>query len=59
MMFDHTELTMQSKMAAPHGVAVPKDNSDTTVIDALKPLKGEEFDTMYIQRWASKGIGRP
>jgi predicted outer membrane protein len=55
MMFDHTELTMQSKMAAPHGVAVPKDNSDTTVIDALKPLKGEAFDTMYIQKVGVEG----
>jgi predicted outer membrane protein len=55
MMIDHTKLTMQLKMAAPHGVEVPKDNSDTTVIDALKPLKGKAFDTMYIQKVGVEG----
>ncbi|KDR31912.1 DUF4142 domain-containing protein [Caballeronia zhejiangensis] len=55
MMIDHTKLTMQLKMAAPHGVEVPTDNSDTTVIDALKPLKGKEFDTMYIQKVGVEG----
>ncbi|MDR5836575.1 DUF4142 domain-containing protein [Caballeronia sp. LZ034LL] len=55
MMIDHTKLTLQLKMAAPHGVAVPKDNSDTSVIDALKPLKGKEFDKMYIQKVGVEG----
>ena len=55
MMVDHTKLTMQLKMAAPHGVEVPKDNSDTSVIDALKPLKGREFDRMYIQKVGVEG----
>jgi putative membrane protein len=55
MMVDHTKLTMQLKMAAPHGVAVPKDNSDTALIDALRPLKGKEFDVMYIQKVGVEG----
>ena len=44
MILDHTKLTVQLKMAAPHGVAVPKDNSDTAVLDLLRPLKGADFD---------------
>lgn len=55
MMMDHTKLTVQLKMAAPHGVTVPKDNSDETVISALKPLKGKEFDTMYINKVGVEG----
>jgi predicted outer membrane protein len=55
MMLDHTKLTVQLKMAAPHGVEVPKDNSDTSVLDALKPLKGKEFDQAYIQKVGLEG----
>jgi predicted outer membrane protein len=55
MMLDHTKLTVQLKMAAPHGVEVPKDNSDTTILDALKPLKGKEFDQAYIQKVGLEG----
>ncbi|MDR5806346.1 DUF4142 domain-containing protein [Caballeronia sp. LZ001] len=55
MMLDHTKLTVQLKMAAPHGVAVPKDNSDTTVLDTLKPLKGKAFDTAYIKTVGIEG----
>jgi predicted outer membrane protein len=55
MIVDHTKLTMQLKMAAPHGVEVPKDNSDTSVIDALKSLKGKEFDKEYIQKVGVEG----
>ncbi|SAK52377.1 membrane protein [Caballeronia temeraria] len=55
MMVDHMKLAMQLKMAAPHGVAVPKDNSDTAALDALKPLKGKAFDTMYIQKLGVEG----
>jgi putative membrane protein len=55
MMLDHTTLTMQLKMAAPHGVVVPKDNSDTSVLDELKPLKGKEFDQVYIQKVGLEG----
>ncbi|MDR5822396.1 DUF4142 domain-containing protein [Caballeronia sp. LZ043] len=55
MMVDHTKLTVQLKMAAPHGIEVPKDNSDTSVIDALKPLKGRAFDRMYIQKVGVEG----
>lgn len=50
MMLDHTKLTMQLKMAAPHGVEVPKDNSDTSVLDSLKGLHGKEFDDAYIKK---------
>ena len=55
MMLDHTKLTVQLKMAAPHGVEVPKDNSDTSVVDALKPLKGKEFDQAYVQKVGLEG----
>jgi predicted outer membrane protein len=55
MMMDHTKLTLQLKMAAPHGVEVPKDNSDTSVLDALRPLKGKEFDETYIQKVGLEG----
>lgn len=39
MMVDHTKLTMELKKAAPRGATVPKDNSDTTVLDPLKGLR--------------------
>jgi putative membrane protein len=55
MMLDHTKLTVQLKMAAPHGVEVPKDNSDTSILDSLKPLKGKEFDQAYIQKVGLEG----
>jgi putative membrane protein len=55
MMLDHTKLTVQLKMAAPHGVTVPKDNSDTSILDSLKPLKGKEFDQAYIQKVGVEG----
>lgn len=55
MMVDHTKLTVQLKMAAPKGVTVPKDNSDTAVLDSLKGLKGKEFDQAYIQRVGLEG----
>ena len=32
---DHTKLTIALKMAAPHGVAVPKDSSGVTVLSSL------------------------
>ncbi|TCK32723.1 putative outer membrane protein [Paraburkholderia sp. BL8N3] len=54
MIIDHTKLTMQLKMAAPHGVTVPKDNSDTAVLDSIKGLRGKEFDTAYIREVALK-----
>ena len=55
MMMDHTKLTVQLKMAAPKGVTVPKDNSDTSILDSLKPLKGKEFDTAYISKVGVEG----
>jgi putative membrane protein len=50
MEMDHTKLTLSLKMAAPHGVTVPKDNSDMTVLDSLRGLHGKEFDTAYIKQ---------
>lgn len=55
MMIDHAKLTVQLKMAAPHGVAVPKDNSDTALLDSLKPLKGADFDKAYIAKVGLEG----
>jgi putative membrane protein len=55
MMIDHTKMTVQLKAAAPHGVEVPKDNSDTSILDSLKPLKGKEFDDAYIAKVGLKG----
>ena len=55
MMIDYTKLTVQLKMAAPHGVVVPKDNSDPAVLDALKPLKGKAFDAAYIKTVGVEG----
>jgi putative membrane protein len=42
-------------MAAPHGVEVPKDNSDTAVLDSLKPLKGVDFGKAYISKVGLEG----
>ena len=51
MIVDHTKLTLQLKMAAPKGVTVPKeDNSDTSLLDSLKPLKGKDFENAYISK---------
>ena len=55
MMLDHTKMTVELKAAAPHGGEVPKDNSDTSVLDDLKPLKGKEFDDAYIAKIGLKG----
>lgn len=55
MMLDHTKLTVQLKMAAPHGVTVPKDNSDAEILDSLKGLKGKAFDQAYIAKVGVEG----
>jgi putative membrane protein len=55
MAMDHTKLTVQLKLAAPHGVTVPKDNSDTTVLDSLKGLSGTAFDQAYIKQVGLEG----
>jgi predicted outer membrane protein len=55
MIADHTKLTAQLKLAVPHGVTVPKDNSDTSVLDELRPLKGKAFDDAYISKIGLKG----
>jgi predicted outer membrane protein len=55
MMLDHARLTAQLQMAVPHGVEVPKDNSDPTILDSLRPLKGKQFDQAYIQKVGLEG----
>lgn len=55
MMLDHTKLAAQLKIAAPHGVTVPTDNSDTSILDALRPLKGAAFDQAYAQKVGVQG----
>ncbi|MEX3937178.1 DUF4142 domain-containing protein [Paraburkholderia phymatum] len=55
MLVDHTKLALQMKMAAPHGVTVPKDNSDTSTLDSLKGLKGKAFDQAYISKLGVEG----
>jgi putative membrane protein len=55
MLVDHTKLTVQLKIAAPKGVTVPKDNSDTSLLDSLKPLKGKDFDDAYISKVGLEG----
>lgn len=55
MFVDHTKLTVSLKAAAPHDVSVPKDNSDTAVLDSLKGLKGKDFDRGYIEKVGLQG----
>ncbi|SEJ75210.1 DUF4142 domain-containing protein [Paraburkholderia diazotrophica] len=55
MMLDHTKLTVQLKMAAPHGVTVPKDNSDTELIGSLSKLNNKAFDKEYITKVGLEG----
>jgi predicted outer membrane protein len=55
MMLDRARLTVQLQMAVPHGVEVPKDNPDITLLDSLRPLKGKQFDQAYIQKVGLKG----
>ncbi|PLZ04001.1 hypothetical protein CY652_03260 [Burkholderia sp. WAC0059] len=50
MVIDHTKLAIALKLAAPHGVTVPKDNSDTSILDSLRPLRGKAFDQAYAQK---------
>ncbi|MCG1054468.1 DUF4142 domain-containing protein [Mycetohabitans sp. B5] len=50
MIADHMRLTVQLKAVAPHGVVVPKDNSDTALLDSLKPLIGADFDRAYVRK---------
>lgn len=50
MQMDHMKLSMALKAAAPHDVMLPKDNVDPAVMDALKGLKGKEFDDAYIKQ---------
>ncbi|MEM5425973.1 MULTISPECIES: DUF4142 domain-containing protein [Paraburkholderia] len=55
MIADHMKLAAQLKLAAPHGVTVPKDNSDTSILDSLRPLKDEQFDSAYAQKVGVEG----
>lgn len=55
MMLDHTKLSVQLKMAAPHGVTIPMNNSDTTVLGPLRGLKGKAFDDAYISKVGVEG----
>lgn len=55
MMYDHTKMTVELKAATPHGVAAPKDNSDTSLLDSLRGLKGKEFDEAYISKVGLEG----
>jgi len=55
MIADHSKLMLQLKMAAPHDVAAPKDNSDVALMDQLKGLQGQSFDKVYIQKVALEG----
>jgi predicted outer membrane protein len=50
MEMDHTKLAISLKMAAPHGVAVPKDNSDMAVLNSLSGLHGKALGTAYIKQ---------
>ncbi len=59
MMLDHTKLTVQLKLAAPHGVTVPKDNSDTSVLDSLKGLKAKPSTTRTSRRSGLRATSRP
>ncbi|CAB3771103.1 DUF4142 domain-containing protein [Paraburkholderia solisilvae] len=54
MIADHTKLAMQLKMAAPHGVDVPKE-ADTAALDSLRSLKGADFDSAYISKFGVQG----
>ena len=55
MMYDHTKMTVELKAAAPHDVSAPKDNSDTSLLDSLRELKGKKFDDAYISKAGVKG----
>lgn len=55
MVLDHTKLTVQLKMVAPHGVTVPKDNSDTALLDSLRPLYDQAFDRAYVEKVGVEG----
>ncbi|MFJ8086267.1 DUF4142 domain-containing protein [Streptomyces sp. NPDC096205] len=50
MIADSMRLLVQLKAVAPQGVTIPKDNSDTGLLDALRPLKGSDFDRAYVAK---------
>jgi len=50
MIADFMRLTVQLKGTAPEGVTVPKDNSDTALLDSLRPLVGADFDRAYVRK---------
>ena len=55
MVADHSKLMIQLKIAAPHDVTVPKDNSDVALMNALKGLQGHAFDKVYVQKIGIEG----
>jgi len=55
MLFYHLKMTLQLKMATPHNVSVPIDNSDISVMNSLKGLQGKAFDKTYIEAIALDG----
>jgi len=55
MIMDHTKLTAELKLKAPHGVQVPKDNSDTELIQSLKGQDGDAFDDDYVRKVGLEG----
>ncbi|GAA3918673.1 DUF4142 domain-containing protein [Streptomyces gulbargensis] len=50
MIADCMRLTVQLKAVAPHGVEVPKDNSDIALLESLMPLTGADFDHAYVRK---------
>lgn len=55
MMVDHTKLTVELEMAAPHGVTVPKDNSDRSILESPKNVHGKALDQTYILKVGVQG----
>lgn len=49
---DDTKLSNALRAASPHGVDVPRDDPDSTVLDSIKNLRGADFDKTYIEQVA-------
>lgn len=55
MMYEHMKMTVELKATVPHDVQAPKDNSDTSLLDSLRALRGKEFDQAYIAKVGLQG----
>jgi putative membrane protein len=55
MIQDHTKLSLELKAATPRDMSMPKGEPDSSVMDALKPLKGGDFDKVYIEKVGVEG----